>query len=64
MADKEEIMTKRETIKTKLDALFNEHADKCHQANRRCDLDSSNYELGYINAIRDVIEYLWMEEVL
>lgn len=58
------IMTKRETIKNKLDALFNEHVDKCHQANRRCDLDSSNYELGYINAIREVMQIIWMEEVL
>ena len=51
-------------LKEKLDALFNEHADKCQQANRIGDIYSSNYELGYITAIREVMQIIWMEEVL
>lgn len=51
-------------LKEKLDALFNEHFLKGQSAVAENNLNASTYELGYITAIREVMQIIWMEEVL
>lgn len=54
----------RPNLKEKLDALFNEHLSKGQSAVAENNLNASTYELGYITAIREVMQIIWMKEVL
>lgn len=51
-------------LKEKLDILFNEHLAKGQSAIAENNVSGSTYELGYITAIREVMQIIWLEELL
>lgn len=63
MAVKEGKIMKAE-LKVRLNKIFTEHIKEGNDAVNRHDLNKTNYELGYAQAVMDIMNIIWMVEIL